>query len=111
MAQIKALVERRVESPLELQVIQTELLAQQNEVREAELRLQQLEAGPTSDQVEQARQALEAREAALTLAKGRAEEVPVTEADLAIRKAELTEAESGLASGRGPKRHEVARRP
>jgi len=105
--QTESLVEREVESPLELEVMKTELSAQENEVREAELQLEQLLAGPTSDEVEAAKQALEAREAALTLAQARMEEVPVVEAELAIREAELKEAETELRRA-DAKRHEVA---
>lgn len=94
--QIEKLVERNVESPLELQVMKTELLAQRNTVQEAELELQQLLAGPTTDQIEAAKQALEAREAALMLVRGKASELPVLESELAIREAELEEARAAL---------------
>jgi len=105
--QTKSLVERQVESALELEVMKTELSAQENESREAELQLEQLLAGPTSDEVEAAKQALEAREAALTLARARMQEIPVVEAELAIREAELGEAETGLKRAEA-KLHEIA---
>jgi len=94
--QTQALVERGVESPLELEVMKTELETQQNEVREAELRLQQLLAGPTTEEIEQVKQQLEAREAALMLAESGEEEVQSLAADLAIRRAELAEAQTAL---------------
>lgn len=105
--QIEVLVQRRVESPLELEVMKTELSAQENLTREAELYLAQLLAGPTSDQVEAAKQALEAREAALTLVRATMQEIPVVEGDLAIRQAELKEAQTALTHAEA-KRHEIA---
>ena len=105
--QTETLVARHVESPLELEVIKTELHTQSNEVREAELRLQQLLAGPTSDQIEATRQALEAREAALTLVQTREEELPVLAAELAIRKSELSKAKTALKRAEA-KRYDVA---
>lgn len=105
--QTEALVERRVESPLDLEVVKTELSAQQNAAREAELALEQLLAGPTTEQVEAAKQALEAREAALTLVRSRMQEIPVAEGDLAIREAELEETQTALTQAE-TKRHELA---
>ena len=105
--QTETLVKRRVESPLDLKVAETEHQTQQNEAREAELRLQQLLAGPTGDQVEAAKQALEARDAALALVRAREEEIPVVAAELAIREAELREAGTALTRAEA-KRHEIA---
>jgi len=94
--QIQTLVERGVESPLELEVMKTELETQRNEVREAELRLEQLLAGPTTELIEEAKQRLEAREAALMLAESGEDEINSLAADLEIRRAELTAAQTAL---------------
>lgn len=94
--QTTALVDRRVESQLELEIVKTDYAAKQNEVREAKLQLAQLLSGPTSDQIEAATQALEAREAALTLARTGEKAARVLAAESAIRKVEVREAEAKL---------------
>jgi len=94
--QTETLVARHVESQLELQVMKTELAARKNEVREAELQLAQLLSGAMPDQIEAATQALEAREAALSLARTEEKALAVLAADLSIRKGELREAEVEL---------------
>ena len=94
--QIETLVERRVESELELEVARTDLAARKNEAREAELVLSQLVAGPTTDQIEAATQALEAREAALSLAGIERQSIDLLSAELSMRRAERQEAEVGL---------------
>jgi len=96
LKQTEELVKKNIESPLALEVRKTDLLAQQNEVREAELKLAELEAGPTTEEVEAAKQALAAREADLALARSGDKEPDMLAADLAMRKAELREAETLL---------------
>lgn len=94
--QMEELVARNIESPIELEVRKTELVARQNETREAQLRLQQLVSGATTDEIEAARQALAVREAELEAATEDEKTPEILEADLATRRAELREAEEVL---------------
>jgi len=101
------LVKERVESQLTFQVKKTQLAAQSNEVREAELTLEQLLAGATDEEIDDATEALLAREAALALAHVGVKEEGTLAADLAIREAERREAGAALERAQAMK-HEVA---
>jgi multidrug resistance efflux pump len=94
--QTDKLVKWGVEAKLKLEQVKTELRAKENESREAELLVKQLKAGPTDDQIEAVKQALEARDAAVTLAESAAEEIPLLAAELAIRQAALRECNASL---------------
>jgi len=91
------LVGEGIDSEYLLQVKKTELLTQQNKVREAELELSLLEKGPTEQELESARQGVAARQAELALAQARLTEVKDLEAQVEIRQRELEQAEAALA--------------
>ena len=103
VTQSEQLVGEGIDSEYILQVKRTQLLTQQNKVREAELELAQIEAGPTEEQREIARQALAGREAELALARTGQMEVARSESELGLRESELRQAEAGLARMEGLK--------
>jgi len=98
--QTEALVERHVESSLELELKKTDLVAKQNQALEAELQLKQHLSGPTDEQVQVVVEVLEAREAELALARMAEKDITVLAADLHIRQAELRQAEAELKKAR-----------
>jgi len=79
-----------------VQLKRAKLIAQQGSVREAELALARLQAGPTAEEMEASRQALAAREAALALATANRGELQALTEDLNMRQAELRQAEAEL---------------
>jgi len=97
VTQSEQLVGEGIDSEHILEVKKTQLLTQQNRVREAELELAQIEAGPTEEEIEVARQVLAARQAALALARAGQMEVVRLEAELELQNALLRQAEAELA--------------
>jgi len=87
-----------IDSQYILETKKTRLTTQQKAVREAELELERLKAGPTEEEIEAARQLVAAREAALALARAASKEVDNLKAELGIRKAEQSQAEAELRS-------------
>lgn len=87
-----------IDSQYILATKKTRLTTQQKAVREAELELERLKAGPTAEEIEAGAQVLEAREAALALSHAASKDVDNLKAELGIRKAELRQAEAELKS-------------
>jgi multidrug resistance efflux pump len=103
VTQSAGLHERGIEPQIELEIKRTQLATQRNTVRENELQLAQLTAGPRPEDIEVAQQAVNARQADLALAKmseltlkGRELDVARLQARLAQAKAELGKAEADL---------------
>jgi len=103
VTQSEGLHERGIEPQIELEIKRTQLATQRNTVRENELLLAQLTAGPRPEDIEVAQQAVNARQADLALArmselalKGRELDVARLEARLAQARAELGKAEADL---------------
>ena len=94
--QSQKLVQEGIDSEHILKVRQTRLVTQQKAVREAELELNRLRAGPTKEEIEAGEQALANREARLALSQAGGKEVAALKAELGIRRAELREAEAQL---------------
>jgi multidrug resistance efflux pump len=94
--QSQELVQEGIDSQYILEVRRTNLITRQKAVREAELELRRLKAGPRPEEVERARQDLAAREAALAIAKAASGDVERLKAELRMRQAEQQEAEAGL---------------
>ncbi len=95
--QSRQLVAEGIDSDYILQVRKTTLATRKQAVREAELELQKLKAGPTAEEIQAAEEALRAREAALARAEAGEQELAVLQARLAMREAELQEARASLA--------------
>lgn len=79
-----------------LEVKKTQLATQKNRVREAELELQRMVAGPTEEEIRIAEQTVAAREAGLALAKAALKEIDQMTAQVALREAELQHALAAL---------------
>lgn len=94
--QSSELVQQGIDSQYTLAVRKTRLETQKLALREAELQLAKLEAGPRKEEIEAARKGLETEEANVRLAKLDEVEVAKLEKTLAIREAEVTEAEAQL---------------
>ncbi len=104
------LVAKGIESRHILDVKKTQLIAQQNAVRQAELQLAMLREGATVEEVQAHTQMVAGREADLALAKAGSKSLDGLQADLQIRKAELDEAKAELKRAQGSEDEiEVAR--
>jgi len=90
--QSEQLVGEGIDSEFILKSKQTQLTTQRNRVREAKAELDRLRAGATEEEMEGARQALEARNAELGLARAGQQTIKSLEAQLEIRKNELEQA-------------------
>jgi len=97
LAQSKLLHAEGVESEYTLEAKKTQLAIQRNKVREAELALAEMEAGPVEQEVEISRRDVAAREAELELARVGDKAVEALAPELATRKAQLREAQAALA--------------
>ncbi len=105
--QSSELVQQGIDSQYTLEVRKTRLETQKLALREAELQLAKLEAGPRKEEIEAARKGLETEEGNVRLAKLGEVEVAKLEKTLAIREAEVTEAEAQLGQAQARK-EEVA---
>ena len=94
--QSERLVVEGIDSQHLLEVRKTRLTTQRSAVREAELNLRRLEAGPPDEEVRASEQAVTAAEADLELAKASAADVEQLRADITIREAELAAARAEL---------------
>ncbi|MFH1708372.1 MAG: HlyD family efflux transporter periplasmic adaptor subunit [Planctomycetota bacterium] len=100
LKQSQQLFERGIESGANLEIRKTKLITQNNAVREAELELAGLQAGPRAEEIEQALQALNARDADLALARAAEQDLARLEHDLAGREAGLRQAQAELDQAR-----------
>ncbi|MGD2174142.1 MAG: HlyD family efflux transporter periplasmic adaptor subunit [Candidatus Brocadiaceae bacterium] len=98
--QSEQLVGEGIDSEHILEVKKTQLVTQQNKVKEAEMQLRRLLAGPSEEELEAARSGLRAREAELGLARVGASEVDRLAAELEVRRGEMEEAKAELARAR-----------
>jgi len=96
----RKLVDKGFDSPHMLKSKELELIARRNAMREAELALSNLEAGPRPEEVSIVEKTLAAREAAVFLARAGRKEADVLAAELAAARAARKEAEAELASAR-----------
>ncbi len=104
------LVAKGIESRHILDVKKTQLIAQQNAVRQVELQLAMLREGATVEEVQAQTQSVAAREAALALAKIGSKSLDGLQAGLRIRMAELDEANAEMKRAQGSENEiEVAR--
>lgn len=94
--QSEQLVGEGIDSEFILKSKQTQLTTQRNRVREAKAELERLRAGATEDELERARQALEARLAEVGLARAGEQEIESLEAQLEISRNELEQARAEL---------------
>ena len=94
--QSERLVVEGIDSQHLLAVRKTRLTTQGSAVREAELNLRRLKAGPTDEEVRASEQAVAACEADLALARASAADLESLRADITIRDAERTEARAEL---------------
>jgi multidrug resistance efflux pump len=98
--QSEKLVTSGIDSEHLLKVRGTRLITQQKVVREAELNLEALRAGPTANEIDAAEQALVNLEAQHALAQTGRVDVDSLRAELAIRQAELAAANSRLSQAK-----------
>lgn len=98
--QSQKLVTSGIDSEHLLKVRRTRLITQQKVVREAELILEGLRAGPTADEIDAAEQTVADLEAQHVLAQTGRVDVDSLTAELAIREAELAAANSRLAQAK-----------
>ncbi|MFO7956689.1 MAG: efflux RND transporter periplasmic adaptor subunit [Candidatus Brocadiia bacterium] len=94
--QSEQLVGEGIDSEFILKTKQTQLTTQRNRVREAKAELERLRAGATEDELERARQAVQARLAEVGLARAGEQEIKSLEAQLEIRTNELQQARAEL---------------
>ncbi|MHC4480942.1 MAG: HlyD family efflux transporter periplasmic adaptor subunit [Planctomycetota bacterium] len=87
--QSEELVVEGIDSQYILEVRKTNMATQQSAVREAELELQRMRAGPTEEEVEGAEQAVAAWKAELEMVRAGEKELDRLEAEVAMREAEL----------------------
>jgi len=95
--QSEQLVGEGIDSQHILEVRKTRLNTQQNAVREAELELKQLNAGPTREELAVGEETLKARQAELAVVQAGEIVLESLRADLAIRQAEVDQARAELA--------------
>lgn len=105
--QSSELVNEGIDSKYTLEVRKTRLETQKLALREAELQLAKLEAGPRKEELLAARKGLESEEGNVRLAKLDEVELTKLEKTLAIREAEVAEAEAQLGQARA-RQDEVA---
>lgn len=94
--QSERLVVEGIDSQHILEIRKTRLTTQGSAVREAELNVHRLKAGPTAQEIRASEQAVVACEADLALAKASEADLEVLRADIAIREAELAAAHAEL---------------
>ncbi|MBT7162170.1 MAG: biotin/lipoyl-binding protein [Victivallales bacterium] len=94
--QSQELVDEGIDSTYTLEVRKTRLKTQQLALQEAELTLAKMEAGPRETEVRAAKRGLESEEAKLSLVRLSEVELTKLEKTLAIRDAEIQEAEARL---------------
>ena len=94
--QIQKLVDKGFDSTFSVESKRLELTSYQNKLREAEVTLARLKAGPDAEELEAATQALAAREAALDLVQAGRKDIAVLTADVATMEAAHLEAKAEL---------------
>jgi multidrug resistance efflux pump len=94
--QSQELVDEGIDSQYTLEVRKTRLQTQKLALREAELTLARMEAGPRDAEIRAAEQGVEAEKASVSLVRLSEIELTKLEKDLAIRDAEVQEAEARL---------------
>jgi multidrug resistance efflux pump len=94
--QSKKLVTKGIDSEHLLQVRKTRRFTQEKAVREAELHLEKLQAGPSEDTIEAAEQVAANLEAQFALARNGSSDIASLVAELKIRRAERAEADARL---------------
>ena len=116
VTQSEQLVGEGIDSAHMLQVKKTQLIMQKNTVREAELDLARLQAGPTEEERRIAQQVLAAREADLSLAKSGLQQAQAEQARAEAMKAQIAlgeekvkaaESELGIAQAATRTAHEA----
>jgi HlyD family secretion protein len=100
LEQSQKLHERGIESEAELEIRKTKLTTQNNVVREAELALAGLLAGPRPEEIEQTLQELNARDADLALARAAEQDLVRLELHLAATASGLRQAQAELDQAR-----------
>jgi multidrug resistance efflux pump len=98
--QSRQLVDEGIDSQYTFEVRRTRLQTQQNALREAELELERLLAGPTEEEVQAAAKAVEEQAASLAIAKLQELDLDALRTEKDIRAAELRESEARLSQAK-----------